>query len=302
MIRFEHAIETHIRQLHDDIVSRRYRHGGYLHFKVRDKKKRDIAKSSVRDRIVHQLVYDYLYARVDPYALAHSYASRIGKGCRAARAAVRSFLNTESRNYTRTVWVMKCDVRRFFASVHHGILLRILERYQPAPPMAWLLAEIIGSYSGADTDRGLPLGNLTSQVLANIYLTELDDFVKYQLGVAHYARYNDDMLFVARDRDYLARVSRACTAQCADHLALDLKTVYIRKLSWGADVLGATLFPRATIMRRSTFGTMRRSIRSAASAYAHDHDWQRFAAALHSYRDLASQFARCPLPTTEIED
>ena len=146
--------------LHDDLQSKRYRHGGYYHFRVADPKPRDIHKASVRDRLLHHAIYRILYPFFDRTFIADSFSCRDEKGTHRALDRFRTMAQKVSRNHHRTCWVLKLDVRKFFANIVHGILKEQLSRSIEDPDILWLLVEIISSFE-TSPGVGLPLGNLT---------------------------------------------------------------------------------------------------------------------------------------------
>src|SRR3989338_2253583 len=161
-------------QLHNDIIGGHYHHGGYTHFKISDPKLRDIHKASVRDRIVHHAIYRALYPCFDIYLEAEplsrywfiydSYACRINKGTHWALRRFASFAADVSCGNFKTVWVLKCDIKKFFASVDHNILKSILFDNIACPQIRYVINQVIDSFSLGDITKGLPLGNLTSQL------------------------------------------------------------------------------------------------------------------------------------------
>jgi retron-type reverse transcriptase len=193
-------LSDNILQLHADLANFTYRHGGYTAFNISDPKPRSIHKASVRDRVLHHAVYRQLYPFFDRTFIAHSFSCRDGKGTHRAMDAFRSFANQASANHTKTCWVLKCDIRKFFASVDHGVLLRILGERIPDDGVRWLLENIVRSFSIDSSGKGLPLGNLTSQLFCNVYMNEFDQFVKHVLHAHRYIRYADDFVFLSEDR------------------------------------------------------------------------------------------------------
>lgn len=195
---FASALIDNILQLHQELVNKTYQHGGYYRFKISDPKPRDISKASVRDRLVHHAIYRILYPFFDKTFISDSYSCRVNKGTHKAINRFQQMFYQVSRNNTRTCWVLKLDIRKFFANIDHRILKEILARYIPDPDILWLLNNIIDSFS-----PGLPLGNLTSQLLVNIYMNEFDQFVKHKLKVKYYIRYADDFVILDSSREVL---------------------------------------------------------------------------------------------------
>ncbi|MDO8518166.1 MAG: reverse transcriptase domain-containing protein, partial [bacterium] len=166
---FYSVLEENLFELHASLQDRTYTHGGYHAFKISDPKPRDIHKAGVRDRLVHHALYRILYPFFDRTFIPDSYSCRLEKGTHKAMNRFRRCALKESRNHTKTVWVLKCDIKKFFASIDHGILLKILEARIADADILWLLREVISSFSSKiieATPLGLPLGNLTSQLFA----------------------------------------------------------------------------------------------------------------------------------------
>lgn len=246
-------LEDTVFLLHDELIDGAYRHGQYTSFFVIDPKVRHIHKASVRDRVVHHAVFRILYPVFDRLCIFDSYSCRVGKGAHRAMRRLRGFLRKESKNNTRITYVLKCDVRRFFDSVDHSILLTLLTRHIKDEQALLLLQTIIGSFMRIK-GRGIPLGNVTSQLFANIYLAELDRFVKHGLRAPYYVRYCDDFVIVSHDREQLVGFISLISAFLWEYLRLELhpNKVHVRKFSQGIDFLGYVLFPNHTVLRGRT--------------------------------------------------
>ena len=283
---FARNLMSNIHNLHEELVRGAYRHGGYVHFRIADPKPRDIHKAAVRDRLLHHAIYRQLYPFYDSVFIADSYSCRKEKGTHKARARFRQMGNRVSQNNTRTCWVLKCDIRKFFASIDHGILLRILrERIQDQQILA-LLQNVIDSFEFNRTGVGLPLGNLTSQLFVNIYMNEFDQFVKHKLRMRNYIRYADDFVFLSRSRSELDN-----TIPAAQHLLLDVlslrlhpKKTRIQTFASGVDFLGWVHFPQYTVLRTTS---KKRMFRRIAERPTND--------VLESYRGLLSHGNAHPL-------
>jgi len=137
--------------------------------------------------------------------IADSYSCQIGKGTHKALDRFRQFSYQASKNNTRTCWVLKGDIRKFFASIDQNILLEILREYIPDKNIIWLLNEILSSFN-IRPGVGLPLGNLTSQLFVNIYMNEFDQFVKHRLKAKYYIRYADDFVILSHDKKWLENI------------------------------------------------------------------------------------------------
>ncbi|MDP3771719.1 MAG: reverse transcriptase/maturase family protein [bacterium] len=253
---FERHLERNLFDLQDVLLAGSYRHGPYRAFTVHDPKVRAIHKATVRDRVVHQAVVSAIEPLFERRFIDDSYSCRVGKGTHAAVARLRQFLYAASRNGARTVHVLQCDVRKFFASVDHDVLRVLLHRVVLDVRVLALLDTIIDSASG------LPLGNLTSQLFANVYLHELDRFVKHGLRERWYLRYCDDFTIVHAERTHLVRLISKIETFLHDALRLRLhpRKVTVRTWGQGIDFLGYVLLPQATVVRTTTKRRMLRAL------------------------------------------
>lgn len=251
-------------KLHEDLVSLRYLHGAYHAFKINDPKPRDIHKATVRDRLVHHAVYRKLYPHFDRTFIADSYSCRVGGGTHRARERFVSFSRKVSCNNTRTCWVLKCDIRKFFASIDHATLFSILRRGILDKKLIWLVYSIIKSFNSGREYVGLPLGNLTSQLLVNVYMNEFDQFVKHRLKIKYYIRYADDFVFLSDSKleleSLLPRIQEFLLKKLK--LSLHPQKVSISTLASGIDFLGWVHFPDHAVLRTTTKRRMLNRIRS----------------------------------------
>ncbi len=241
--------------LHAELADRSYRHGGYQSFKINDPKVRDIHKASVRDRLVHHAIYRILYPYFDNKFIFDSYSCRINKGTHRAINRFKDFVLKVSQNNTRTCWVLKCDIKKFFASIDHKILVDILENLIGDVDVLKLIEQIIGSFeTEGKIGTGLPLGNLTSQLLVNIYMNKLDHFVKRELKVKYYIRYADDFVLLSEDKQQLENLLPKISnfIDIGMGLSLHPDKVCIKTLASGVDFLGWVHFMDHRVLRRST--------------------------------------------------
>ncbi|MDP2587788.1 MAG: reverse transcriptase/maturase family protein [bacterium] len=248
------ALMQNIQALNQDLSSSSYRHGGYRAFTISDPKPRDIHKASVRDRLLHHAIHRKLYPFFQDVFVADSYSCQRKKGVHRALKRFASFGNTVSQNNTRTCWILKCDIKKFFANVHHDILQEILRAYIPDKDILALLDNVLLSFNAGRPGVGLPLGNLTSQLFVNMYLNALDAFVKHRLKATFYIRYCDDFVIFSYDRSLL----EAYLAEIHDYLLTSLqlelhpRKVSIDTLASGVDFLGWVHYPRHRILRTTT--------------------------------------------------
>lgn len=263
MQEFLRDLMDNILALRRDLATGTYCHGGYEHFKISDPKPRDIHKASVRDRLIHHSIYRILYPFFDRTFISDSYSCRLGKGTHRAMNTFRQYAYKTSKNHSKTLWVLKCDIRKFFASIDQRVLLAILRRHFSDERTISLLQNVIESFHSTAFGKGLPLGNLTSQLLVNIYMNEFDQFVKYNLKVKYYIRYADDFVFLSSDRNHLASLIPRIRAFLRDNLKLELhpNKVSIQTLASGVDFLGWVHFPDHRVLRTTTKRRMFRRIR-----------------------------------------
>lgn len=231
------------------LAEKTYRHGSYYAFKINDPKPRDIHKASIRDRIVHHAIYKILYPYFDGKFIYDSYSCQKNKGTHKAINRFRRLSEKVSKNNTKTAWVLKGDIRKFFANINHQVLKNILSRHIEDKNILWLLGEVIDSFH-----TGLPLGNVTSQLFINVYMNEFDQFVKRDLKVKYYIRYCDDFVILHPDKSYLENLIPKMSAFLEKELKLSLHPdkVYIKRLSSGIDFLGWVHFNHHRVLRTAT--------------------------------------------------
>lgn len=260
---FSFNLMDNILSLHYDLNNHTYKHGGYQAFNIYDPKPRNIHKASVRDRLVHHAVYRILYPFFDETFISDSFSCRVDKGTYKAIKRFTSFNFKVSRNNTKICWVLKCDIRKFFANINHDILMSILKKYIAEENIIWLLATIIESFPGSGNKVGLPLGNLTSQLFVNIYMNEFDQLIKHKLKVKHYIRYADDFVILSRDRKWLENLIPKMKYFLGDNLGLLIHPdkTYIKTVYSGINFLGWTNFPYYKILHPTTKKRMLRKIK-----------------------------------------
>jgi RNA-directed DNA polymerase len=259
---FGRYLMQNVLKLHSELSAGTYQHGGYHHFKISDPKPRDIHKATVRDRLVHHATCRVLYEFFNRTFIADSYSCRLEKGTHKAMNTFKRYVYRESKNHTKTLWVLKGDIRKFFASIDHQVLLKIIERYISDKRIHVLVANIVGSFNSGTADKGLPLGNLTSQLLVNVYMNEFDQFAKHRLKARYYIRYSDDFVVLSTDRQWLVSLLPRIRDFLLKNLKLELhpNKVSISTLALGVDFLGWVHFPDHRVLRTSTKRRMFRNI------------------------------------------
>jgi retron-type reverse transcriptase len=266
VLAFEKNLEQNIFQLHRDLTSRTYKHGPYSSFYIYDPKRRHIHKATVRDRVLHHAIFRVLNWVFEPTFIPRSFSCRFGKGTHKGVAVLEQMQRQISQNYSRSGFALKCDVKKFFDTIDHSFLLTIIKRRISDQNAIWLLEEIIESFLSEYSDlfnrRGVPIGNLTSQLFANVYMNEFDQFVKHELRVKNYVRYTDDFIVVSAEVDYLLDLIKSMAKFLKTKLGLSLhpEKVSIGKVSQGTDFLGYVLLPYHRRLRKRSERRMWRKI------------------------------------------
>lgn len=255
ILEFSLKLPKEIDKLHFDLKNKTYKHGAYKHFIVNDPKRRDIHKASVRDRVVHHLIYSALYPYFDNLFIYDSYSCRLHKGTYKAISRMKEFTRKASKDYQRPIYVLKCDIRKFFANIDQKRLMDILKKHINDEGILWLLGNIVESFHTPGLEnKGLPLGNLTSQLLVNIYMNEFDHFVKRDMREKYYIRFADDFIVVSDSESDLVKNVSQMSVFLYRQLGLSIHPdkVFIKNISEGVDFLGWVHFPTYRILRTTT--------------------------------------------------
>ena len=257
----EFNLEDNLFQLHQELKTKIYQHSNYTSFYVHDPKLRHIHKARIRDRVLHHAVFRILYPIFHKTFIYDSFSCRIDKGTHRAVFRLEKFCRKLGRNNHLPLFALKCDIRRFFDSVDQKVLLGLIRMKIKDENTLWLIQKIVQSFE-KKPGKGLPLGNVTSQLFANIYLNELDQFVKHTLGVKRYLRYTDDFIILHESREYLKGLLSKIAEFLGNNLKLNLhpKKVTFRKISQGIDFLGYIVLPHYCVLRSKTKKRMLRKI------------------------------------------
>jgi len=258
---FDHRLEDNLLRLQAELLVRTYGPGPYTSFYIHEPKRRLISAAPFRDRVVHHALYNLIEPAFERTFISDSYANRVGKGTHRALRRVQEFA-------CRFPYVLQCDLRQFFPSIDHTILRGILARKITHPDVLWLIDCILESGQGilseaydmvyfpgddlfsANRPRGLPIGNLTSQFWANVYLSSFDHFVKRELCCQGYVRYVDDILLFAKDKAILW-VWREAVIKRLARLRLTIHPgVHPCPVSEGIPFLGFITFPQSRRLKR----------------------------------------------------
>ena len=249
--RFFFELEPQILRLQEELKTGSYRPGAYYFFTIHDPKKRIIAVAPFRDRVVHHAVVHVLIPVYEKVFIYDSYATRPAKGTHAAVLRAQKFTRHAS-------WYLKTDIEKYFDSVDHAILLEILRRKLKDRRLLALLELIIRNTPLPG--KSIPVGNLTSQFLANVYLDPLDHKIKDELRVRKYLRYMDDFVLFSHSKKELLSLRPEIEQFLFQRLKLALKPggTWINRSSHGLSFLGMRIFPRFIRVRPEN---RRRSLR-----------------------------------------
>ncbi|TSC92681.1 MAG: hypothetical protein Athens101428_814 [Candidatus Berkelbacteria bacterium Athens1014_28] len=250
---FAQNLMSNILELNKDLNNFQYQHASYEQFNITDPKPRIIHKATVRDRLLHRAVYRVLYPLFDQTFIFDSYSCRENKGTHRAFFRLVDFSKRVSCNNTHVSWALKCDIRKFFHSIDQKILIKLLVQRIEDGRLMNLLKKLIESFE-CSLGKGMPLGNLTSQLFANIYLDSLDKFVKHKLKVKYYLRYADDFILLTENRELLLEYLKNIESFLSEQLKLSLHPdkIILRKLNWGLDFVGYVAYPKFNLPRRRT--------------------------------------------------
>ncbi len=271
---FEFSLESNLVRLQSQLEEHSYRPGPYRSFTIQDPKQRLISAAPFRDRVVHHALCNVIEPLFERTMIGDSYANRRGKGTHAALDRAQAF----ARRYP---YVLQCDLRQFFPSVDHRSLRRVLARKLADPATMELIDVILAGGAGvleghytmvyfrgddlfaALRPRGLPIGNLTSQFWGNVYLNELDQFVKRVLRRRAYLRYVDDFLvFSDSKRDLWAVKSAIREALVGLRLTLHERSSTVYPARCGIPFLGFRVYPTHRRLRRRNGVAFARRLRS----------------------------------------
>ncbi len=277
--RFERNLELELFQLQDELVTYAYQPGPYRSFYRTEAKRRLISAAPFRDRVVHHALVGVMEPIFERRFIFDSYANRIGKGTHRALDRCTKFLRSHE-------YVLPCDVRQFFPSIDHQILNEQLRRVIPQTDVLWLMDRILKNGTGVldeeyqmrwfpgddlfalNRPRGLPLGNLTSQFWANVYLNDLDHFIKRHLKCHSYLRYVDDFLLFNSDKHELRRW-RTALIEFLQGLRLTIheNAAQIRPCFQGLPFLGFIVYPDHRRLKSASGHAFERRIKKLLRAY-----------------------------------
>ncbi len=283
---FEQNMEENLVSLREELTTGTYNPGRSVAFLLEKPKQREIFAADFRDRVVHHILVGYLEPKWERRFIHDSYACRKGKGTHKGVERVRSFTRKVTANGTRRAWYLQLDIRGFFISIDRKILYERLAAKENDPAVLRLIRTLVFHEPAEncrlrrtrreDFDKlpphktlfkaaprcGLPIGNLTSQFFANVYLDALDQFVKHRLRAKHYVRYCDDLVLLSSAEAELEEWEVKITEFLREHLGLELNDRRrLRPVSDGIDFLGYIVRPDYLLVRRRVVGSLRERLK-----------------------------------------
>ena len=263
VLQFSAHLEENLIQLQNELIYKSYEPGNYHEFYIYDPKTRLVMAAPFRDRVLHHALCNVIEPIFERIFIYHSYACRKNKGTHAGVKCTTNFLQRAARKHG-TVYCFKADVRKYFQSINHGILKAVIRRKIACKDTLWLIDKIINStvQEGENNPVGLPVGNLTSQLFANLYLNELDYFMKHAQKCELYIRYMDDFLVLHPDKQYLRVLWHDAEDFLQTKLALNLnQKTSVFPITQGVDFLGYRIWTHRKILRKSSVKRIKRIIK-----------------------------------------
>lgn len=259
VMRFAATLDERLAEMRIRLLAGTFPVGRFRQFEIHDPKRRIITAPVFPERVLHHAIVNVCEPHFDRWLIADTFACRPGKGREAAVLRAAGF----SRRFP---WVVHLDVRQCFDSIPHDLLGDRLARRFKDRRLLDLFAAIIAGFRG-NTGRGLPIGSLTSQHFANLYLGSLDRFAKEGLRAAGYVRYMDDLVLWGKDQDEVIGRAERCRTFLKRELGLDFKPARPRAAAQGLDFLGCRIYPTRTTLSRRSRGRYRRRVRLLTRAF-----------------------------------
>ncbi len=242
VIEFEMNLSQSLWNMYYDLIYDKYKIGNYHCFKIYDPKEREIQAIGYRDRILqHVLCDNYLMPLLDSKLIYYNVACRKGKGTSLAIKALRKFMTKHYKKYGNSGYFIKADIRKYFDNIDHDLLKIKLKDVVNDEKILKLLYQIIDTY-GSEENKGLPLGNQTSQNFALLYLDYLDKYITCKLGIKYYVRYMDDIIIIVENKEKAKEIFKKLEEKVINNkLMLNPKSQII-SIKCGVSFLGWTFF------------------------------------------------------------
>ncbi len=256
VLEFKSNLKENISKLHGELKNQTYKPEPLKTFILRDPKTRKISKSAFPDRIVHHAIVRVIEPIFDKGFIYDSYANRIGKGNLFAIKRFDYFKRKITNNLKTEAFCLKADIKHYFEEVNHNILLKIIRKRIKDEKVIWLIKQILDNFE--TRTKGMPLGNLTSQFFANVYLNELGYFIKHKLKAKYYIRYVDDFVILHNSKGQLIKWKEEINRFLNKELKLELHPDKSRiiSLSRGIDFVGFRNFYYHRLLRKRNIKSM----------------------------------------------
>lgn len=248
VIKFEMNLENNLTNLLHHLQNNTYKVGQYRTFYVTEPKLRKIEALPYVDRVVHQwYVEEFIKPNIVPKFIKDTYACIPGRGTHKAVDTVQRYMRICKRNWGN-YWILKCDIHKYFYSIDPDILFNIMKKYITDKKLLFLTKCLI--FDSRSDSIGIPIGNYTSQFFANIYLNELDQYVKHNLKIKYYVRYMDDFIFLLKDKESCKNVKNLVNEFVTNNLKLELnqKSRYY-PCNQGLNFCGYRIWPTHRLLR-----------------------------------------------------
>lgn len=325
---FEMNFESNLFELYEDIISRKYTIRQSICFINFKPVQREIFAADFRDRVVHHLIYNYIYKIFDGTFINDNYSCRKGKGTHYGIKRIDHFIRSCSENYKKDCYILKLDIRGYFMAMNRLLLFEKVKNVLNQKRnkletsfdlLVYLIEKVIfndptinciikgmkADWQGlpkskslfyANQNCGLPIGNLTSQLFGNVYMNEFDHFVKKELGIKYYGRYVDDFILVHPDKEYLKWMIEKIKIYLLEDLQLELhpNKIYLQHYSKGVSFLGTIIKPHRIYIAKRTKNNFYNSIKKQ-SAIAIDHkpsksEKEEFISSMNSYLGIMKHY------------
>lgn len=278
VLEFTNNLDENLITIQNELIWKTYKVGEYREFYIHEPKKRLIMALPFRDRVVQwaiHLIVNNFYERT---YITHSYACINGRGTHKAVKQMQRWMRQVDRRGDK-YYYLKMDVARYFYRIDHCVLIKILEKKIKDEDCVWLLKTIIKSEHefGLELNyeedikignKGIPIGNLSSQMMANIYLNELDQFIKRKLGIKYYSRYMDDFIILHEDKEMLNILLKTIKDFLDIKLGLRLNNkTCIRPISMGLEYLGYRIWATHIKLKKKTALKMKRNLKNTKKKF-----------------------------------
>ena len=250
IVRYNYSLESNLVELQNRLINGTWYPGPFRKFKVFEPKERIIHAPCYPDRVLHHALVQVILPCFERKFIYSSFACRLDKGTHAASNYLTNMIRSAHDCYTST-FVLKADISKYFYSIDHEILLNIISKTIGDPKIFEIIRRLVTKASCVDNNVGLPLGALTSQLFANVYLDQLDHYVKDDLSMKYYVRYMDDFVILFDDKQYLRKLLDSISKFLREKLKLKLnRKTCIFPVNQGVDFSGYRHWITHTLPRK----------------------------------------------------